>query len=258
MFLSTKLSVELLLFSPFVWVFVHLRTFLATRRFSLISEFWVILFKFVEELVRLALSLNSLTCLFDCSKALQILIALSSVKLSSLRSNSWSFPITVKTILSLNIRSFFSRKLHAAAIVFSSVRNLPNGSWYGMVQNLWDLMTSLSRGLQHTSNASKTLSGLSLSLSSVKIKVSYTSRTWGPAQFKMIAHCILSTLSFQLPLPPFEVLGHISRFHIWLGRKSILSGFCSRHFINYIPRLLPRWFVKLENMEHDKDRTQQH
>ena len=90
-----------------MWVFVHLWTFFATGRFSLISEFWVILFKFVEELVRLALSLNSLTCLFDCSKALQILIALSSVKLSSLRSNSWSFPVTVKTILSLNIRSFF-------------------------------------------------------------------------------------------------------------------------------------------------------
>ena len=96
MFLSTKLSVELLLFSPFVWVFVHLRTFLATRRFSLISEFWVILFKFVEELVRLALSLNSLTCLFDCSKALQMFTNFSSVKLSSLRRNSWGFPVTVK------------------------------------------------------------------------------------------------------------------------------------------------------------------
>ena len=98
-----------------------------------VSELWVILFKFVEELVRVALSLNSLTCLFDCSKALQILFALSSVKLSSLRSNSWNFPVTVKTIWSLNIRFFFFRKLHAAVLVFSSVRNLPNGSWYGMV-----------------------------------------------------------------------------------------------------------------------------
>ena len=174
--------------------------------------------------MRVALSLNSLTYLFDCSKALQILIALLSVKLCSPRSNSWGFPVTVKTNLSLNTRFFFFRKLHAAALVFSSVRNLPNGSWYGMVQNLWDLMTSLSRGLQHTSNASKTLSGLSLSLSSVKIKVSYTSRTWGPPQFKIIAYYtlpsfaevqkLLSTLSFHLPFPPFEVLGHISRFHI--------------------------------------------
>ena len=106
MFVSTKFAVELYLSSPFVWIFVHLRTFLATGRFSLISEFWVILFKFVEELVRVALSQNSLTRLFDCSKTLQILIALSSVKLSSLRSNSWSFPVTVKTTLSLNIRFF--------------------------------------------------------------------------------------------------------------------------------------------------------
>ena len=176
-----------------MWVFVHLWTFFATGRFSLISEFWVILFKFVEELVRVALSLNSLTCLFDCSKALQFLLALSSVKLSSLRSNSWSFPITVYFVSQYTI--FFSRKLHAAALAFRSVRNLPNGSWYGMVQNLWDLMTSLSRGLQHTSNASKSLSGLSLSLSSVKIKVSYTSKTWGPAQFKIIAYCTLQSFS---------------------------------------------------------------
>ena len=42
---------------------------------------------------------------------------------------------------------------------------------------------------------SKTLSGLSLSPSSVQIKVSYTSRTWGPAQFKMIAVCTLSSFS---------------------------------------------------------------
>ena len=95
----------------------------------LVSEFWVILLTLVQELGWVALSLNSLTCLFDRSKALHIFTALSSVKLSSLRSNSWSFPVTVKTILSLNIRSF-SRKLHAAALVFSSVRNLSNGSWY--------------------------------------------------------------------------------------------------------------------------------
>ena len=128
----------------------------------LVSEFWVILLTLVQELGWVALSLNSLTCLFDRSKALHIFTALSSVKLSSLRSNSWSFPVTVKTILSLNIRSF-SRKLHAAALIFNSVRNLSNGSWYGMFQNLWDSMTSLSRGLQYLSNASKTLSGLSLS-----------------------------------------------------------------------------------------------
>ena len=105
-----------------------------------------------------------------------------------------SFPVTVKTILSLNIRSF-SRRLHAAAVVFSSVRNLSNGSWYGMFQNLWDLMTSLSRGLQYLSNASNTLSGLSLSPSSVQIKVLYTSRTQGPPQFKMIAVCTLPSFS---------------------------------------------------------------
>ena len=120
----------------------------------LVSEFWVILFTLVEELGGVALSLNSLTCLFDCSKALQIFTALSGVKLSSLRSNSWSFPVSVKTLLSLNIRSFF-RKLHAAALVFSSVRNLSNSSWYGMFQNLWDSVTSLSRRLQYLSNVSK-------------------------------------------------------------------------------------------------------
>ena len=54
----------------------------------LVLEFLVILFTLVKELGRVALSLNSLTCLFDCSKALQIFTALESVKLSSLRSNS--------------------------------------------------------------------------------------------------------------------------------------------------------------------------
>ena len=97
----------------------------------LVSEFWVILFTLVEELGRVPLSLNSLPRLFDCSITPQIFTALSSVKLSSLRISYWSFPVTVKTILSLNIRSF-SRKLHVADFVFKSVRKLSNGSRYGM------------------------------------------------------------------------------------------------------------------------------
>ena len=72
-------------------------------------------FTFGEELGSFAFSLNSLTCLFERSRSFYCFV------------NSCSFPVTVKIILSLNLGSFFW-KLHAAALVLSSVKNLSNGS----------------------------------------------------------------------------------------------------------------------------------
>ena len=94
----------------------------------LVSQPWVTLFTLVDELERETLSVNSFTCLLDCSNALQIFTTLSTVRLSSLRRNSCRFSVTVKTILYLNIRSF-TWKLQADAQVLSSVRSLSKGSW---------------------------------------------------------------------------------------------------------------------------------
>ena len=104
-------------------------------------------FTFGEELGSLALSLNSLTCLFERSRSFYCFV------------NSCSFPVTVKTILSLNLGSFFW-KLHATALVLSSLTNLSNGSSRakgvavasgGVGRGGGDSMT-LSSGLQCLSN----------------------------------------------------------------------------------------------------------
>ena len=83
-------------------------------------------------------------------------------RFDSRNNNSSSLPETLKTILSLIIRSF-SLKLHEAAREYNSVRNTPKGSWNGMFQNrkLW--RTSFSRGFKYSSSFSRTFTGSFLS-----------------------------------------------------------------------------------------------
>ena len=103
------------------------------------------------------------------SRVQQISVAFFKSRFDSWRNNSCSLLETLKTILSLIIRSF-SLILPGAAQEYNSVRDTSKGSWNGMFQNqkLW--RTSFSCWLQYSSSFSRTFAGSCLSSSALKWK----------------------------------------------------------------------------------------
>ena len=127
----------------------------------------------------------SFVCLQASSCARQMSTAFCRSSVFSRRSSSCTLSVTENTILSRNILSLISPKLHKFARDLKSVRNELKGSWYVMFQNRCVSMTSFDLRLQYSASLSRTFCGSSLSASSVNTKCSYTSCTWTPAQCRM-------------------------------------------------------------------------